>query len=316
MNKTISLSLTITLLTVSFCNDAWGKFSMQRVYSFFGKYTNEAVIEKEYQLAKPGILTINNIDGNIIITTEWKRDTICLKAIKKTAKEEDLEVFSIKTDREEQFDGNHLTLTTACTNKAAKGSIDYELIIPTHVTLKLHTERGQITVHDVNSAVTANTINGPIELKNINNTIVAQTQESGAILIDSATGNIKASTNKGDIRINEATKSILASTKKGNIITACNAVPSTSKIVLNSESQGAITLALPSSVNATLQGKTIKGRLTSDHYVTIKPFTTKLNKQTRRDFERQVDGVMGTGEADIRLTSNSGNIKILETKTT
>ncbi len=316
MNKTISLSLTIALLTVSSSDAAWGKFSMQRVYSFFGKYTNEAVIEKEYQLAKPGVLTINNIDGNITITTEWKRDTICLKAVKKTSKEEDLEVFSVKTDREEQFDGNHLTLSTVCTNKAAKGSVDYELIVPTDVTLNLHTERGQILVHDIKGAVTANTINGQIELKNVNNTIVAQTQESGAILIDNATGNIKATTNKGDIRINEATKSILASTKKGNIITACNAVPSTSKIILNSEAQGGITLTLPSSVNATLQGKTVKGRLTSDHYVTIKPFTTKLNRQTRRDFERQVDGVMGTGEADIRLTSTSGNIKILETKTT
>ena len=288
---------------------------MQRVYAFFGKYTNEAVIEKEYKLEKPGTLAINNIDGDISITTEWKRDTVALRAFKKTSKKEDLEVFSIKTNREDQFDGHHLTLTTACSNKAAKGSVNYSLIVPAHVTLNLHTERGNIHVQDVNGAVSVSTISGNIDLKNVTNTIVALADEAGSIVIDTAKGNVKATTNKGDIKIIDAAKSVLASAKKGNILTTCNNVPSTSKIVLNSEIQGGITLSLPTSVNASLQGKTVKGKLTSDHFVTIKPFTTKLNRQTRRDFERQVDGIIGTGEADIRLTSNSGNIKILETKT-
>ncbi len=314
MKKTIETCLIISIICSSSFATAWPKFSMQRVYAFFGKYTNEAVIEKEYKLEKPGTLSINNIDGDINITTEWKRDTVALKAIKKASKEADLEVFSVKTNRENQFDGHHLTLTTACSNKTAKGSINYSLVVPAHVTLNLHTERGNIHVQDVNGAVTVSTINGNIDLKNVTNTIIAQSDEVGSILIDTAKGNVKATTNKGDIKIVDAAKSVLATAKKGNIITACNEVPSTSKIVLNSEFQGGITLALPTSVNATLQGKTMKGRLTSDHYVTIKPFTTKLNRQTRRDFERQVDGVIGTGEADIRLTSNSGNIKILETK--
>lgn len=315
MNKNIKFCLAISILCTTSQLWGWGKFSMQRVYAFFGKYTNEDVIEKEYKLEKPGVLTVNNIDGDIAITTEWKRDTVALKAVKKTSKTEDLEVFSIKTNREDQFDGHHLTLSTACSNKAAKGAINYTLLVPAHVTLNLHTERGNIRVQDVNGAVTASTIAGNVELKNVNNTIVAQTDESGTIIVDGAKGNVKATTNKGDIRIADASKSILAHAKRGNIITACNSVPSTSKIVLNSELQGGITLSLPATVNATLQGKTAKGKLTSDHYVTIKPFTTKLNRQTRRDFERQVDGVIGTGEADIRLSSHNGNIKIVETKT-
>jgi len=316
MNKSISYSLTIVLLTSTALCNAWGNFSMERVYSFFGKYTNEEVIEKEYRVAKPTILKIRGIDGNITVTTEWKRDAICLKAVKRTAKKEDLEVFSVKTNREEVENEHFLTLTTACSNKAAKGTVDYELIVPTYVALNLHTERGLIKVQDVKGKVAVSTINGTIDLKNINNAIIAQTKENGPISIDGATGDIKATTNKGDIRINDATRSILASTQKGNIITTCNNVSSSSKIVLNSEQQGGITLALPSSVNATLIGKTEKGRLTSDHYVTIKPFTCKLDRQTRKDFERQVDGVIGTGEADIRLTSNNGHIRILETKTT
>lgn len=316
MNKSISYSLTIVLLTSSALCNAWGNFSMERVYSFFGKYSNQDVFEKEYHVAKPTILKIRGIDGNIFVSTEWKRDSVSLRAVKRTSRKEDLEVFSVKTNREETKEGSFLTLSTACSNKAAKGSVDYELIVPTYVTLNLHTERGAIKVQDVKGKVAVSTINGPIELTNVNNAIVAHTKETGPISINGAAGTIKATTNKGDIHINDATQSILASTQKGNILTTCNNVAANCKIVLNSEQQGGITLTLPSSVNATLVGKTEKGRLTSDHYVTIKPFTCKLDRQTRRDFERKVEGVLGTGEADIRLTSNNGHIKILETKTT
>jgi hypothetical protein len=309
----LSYTLWLHSITLTF---GLGKFSLDRVYSLFGKYSNEAIIEKTYQIAKPATLTINNIDGDINITTEWKRDSICLKAVKKAAKEEQLDLLSIKTKHDTRFDGNNLTLKTVYTSKDAKGSITYNLIVPNNITLNLHTDRGIIRVNDVNGAIIATTQLGNIELKNIGNTITAQTEEQGTILIEKAQGNIKATTNKGDITITDASKSIIATTQKGNITTACTEVPATSKIVLNSQASGGIMLALPSTVNATLQGKTAHGKLTSDHYVTIKPYTTKLGKAARREFEKQVDGILGTGEAEIHVTSNHGNIKIIETKTT
>ena len=293
-----------------------GKFSLDRVYSWFGKYSNQVVIEKEYQVKKPIMLTINNIDGDISITTEWKRDSIYLKATKKTAKEDELDSFTVKARREERFDGNHLTLATACANKNAKGAIEYNLVVPHHTSLNLHTNRGKIYVDDINGRIAASTVHGPIQLSNIGGNITVKTEETGPIYIDKARGTIKAASHKGNIIINDAMKSIIANTQRGDIITECQSVPSNGRIILNSESTGAITLALPSTVNATLQGKTSRGRLTSDHYITIKPFTTKLTKQTRKELEKQVDGILGTGEADIRLTSNNGNIQILETKTT
>ncbi len=318
MKRSILFSTLISLHSITLTLGS-GKFSFEGISSLFGKHNNEDVVEKEYKITKPetATLTINNIDGDINITTEWKRDSICLKATKKAAKEQDLTEFSIKAKHEERFNGNHLTLKTVCSHKEIKGSITYNLIVPTNIALNLHTDRGLIRVHDVNGTVVATTQIGNIELKNVGNTITAQIEENGEINIEKAHGNIKATTNKkGNITIADANKSIIATTQKGNICTSCLEVPPTSKIVLNSQASGDIKLSLPSTVNATLQGKTTRGRLTSDHYVTIKPFTTKLTKHTRRELERQVDGIIGTGEADIRVSSNHGNIKILETKTT
>ena len=192
--------------------------------------------------------------------------------------------------------------------------MDYQLIVPTKTTLQLNTDNGSINVNEVNGEVHACTLYGNIEIRNSSNTITAQTEETGTITIANAKGNIKATTNKGDINIENAHKSILATAQKGTIYTSCDQVPATSRIVLNCESSGGINLTLPTTVNATLQGKTAKGELTSDHYVTIKPYTTKLNKNTRRELKKQVNGILGTGEADIRLTCNNGNIKILETQ--
>lgn len=313
--KRITLLSTLILFHSIPLTAASGKFSLDGISSWFGKYNNETIVEKEYKIASPATLTINNTDGDINITTEWKRDSICLKAAKKVAKEEYNNDFTIKAKHEERFNGNNLTLKTICTHKDAKGSITYNLVVPTNITLNLHTDRGIIRVNDVNGPVVATTQIGNIELKNVGNTITVQTEENGSIRIEKAQGNIKATVNKGDIFIAEASKSIIATTQKGNIFTSCCEVPPTSKIALNSEVSGTVTLALPTTVNATLQGKTTKGRLTSDHYITMKPFTTKLTKHTRRELEKQVDGILGTGEADIRV-SCSGHIKILETKTT
>ena len=291
-----------------------GKFSLQRVYDFFQFGKQEALVEKEYQLEKPGILSINNTDGNINITAEWKRDTICMKATKKVAKGENPDSLAIQTNQEEHFNGNHLIITSVHNNNI-KGSIDYQFIVPAHVKLNLNTENGTIKVSDIKGPVTAKTNVGDIEITNVAHTVVAQTEQTGSITIEKAQDNIKAVANKGNIIINHATKSVIANTQKGNILTTCNDVPQTGKIKLNADS-GAITLAMPMSVSATLEGKTERGRLTSDLDITLHPFTTKLTKQTRRDLEKQVKGTMGSGSADIQLTSNSGNIKIIETQAT
>lgn len=291
----------------------YSKFSFDTIYDFVRPARHEASVEQEYELQKPGILTVNNTQGNITITTEWKRNSICMKATKRASSDETLEALTIKTSYQEQNDSNHLIISSKH-DSAMKGIIDYQFIVPAHVQLNLHSDYGTITVHDVQGPVIAKTKTGNIEITNIANAISAQTEENGSILIEKARDNIKAATNKGNITIHDATKSIIATTQKGNISTACNNVPSQSKIKLCSLVSGAITLAVPPSANATLQGKTVHGKLTSDLDVTIKPFTTKLNKKTRREFERQVDGVLGTGEADIQITCNNGNICITETR--
>jgi hypothetical protein len=313
MKKSSVYVLCLALLSSSIASEPWyRKLSLQVSNLFkFGKH--ETVIEKEYKFEKPGMLTVHNADGNISITTEWNRKEIRMKAIKRASREENLEALSIKAKHKKYPDGDRLLISSAANNNI-DGTIDYQFIVPANIKLNLHTETGNIQVHDVKGPVVAKAVNGNIELGKIAHGVSAQTEETGSISIEKVQDNIKAVTNKGHITIHDAKKCVVASTQKGNINAICNNISEKSKINLHSESTGAITLAMPSSANATVMGKTEHGRLTSDLDITMKPFTTKLNRQARRDLERSVNGILGAGGAEIQLSSNSGNIRIIETE--
>jgi hypothetical protein len=74
--------------------------------------------------------------------------------------------------------------------------------------------------------------------------------------------------------------------------------------------KGAIELALPTTINATITSKTAQGISICDHYVTLKPYTTKINADTWTRLKKEFEGTMGSGEAEIKLTSLHGNISI------
>src|SRR5580700_7240408 len=103
------LLFTLPLLCSITTGSALGKFD--RLYGFFGKYNHETIVEKEFELKPSGQLVINNNAGNITITTEWQRNTMCLKAIKKATNPEDLQLMHVNVAHDEP--NNQLTITSA-----------------------------------------------------------------------------------------------------------------------------------------------------------------------------------------------------------
>jgi len=283
--------------------------SFKKVSSFFGGYPYEEVLQKEYKIAKQGTVMIKNIDGPITITTGWKKNTIFLKVIKKSNKPEQLASIHII---DKQPTPDKLMIKTAYTQEKTKGLVEYELIIPTDSHLQISTQQGTIKIKEIQGPITATTAHGDIEIMKTNNTIHAQTTKTGSIVIDQAFGAVSATAQYGDITIDHSYQSILATTSKGHISAICNIVPTTSSIRLETNS-GLITLALPTTTNASFKGKTVRGTITSNHYLTLKPCTTKLNTMAWSRFKKEVDGIFGTGEAEIKCRSNYGNIKIVET---
>ena len=298
----------VFILSIIIPSSAIAKDSFKKVSSFFGAKPYEQVFHKEYILDEHGALDVTNINGSIRITTAWNQNKVMLKAIKKAPQEPLLQQLNVV---ENYTQDNHLVLKTKQLDEKAKGSIDYELLVPATITLRLETDNGNIEVNHTSGPIDATTTQGNIHLVNVANTIQAKTEKNGAITIEQPHNTVHASSHKGSITIIDACNSIQAETKHGKISVACKEIPSTGSICLES-GKGAIELFIPKTTNACIKARTAQGKLMSDHFINVNPLLTKLDSNAWERFKKEVDGTIGSGEATIKLSSHYGNIKILE----
>jgi len=282
----------------------------ENIYSKLFSKQIEETVQKELTLNKNGTLSIENIHGNINIKTEWKQNSIILKATKRISKKENPKNTIIKIDK--QISKNKIFITTESKDDKCKPTVNYELIIPNNITVHLKTDNGDIKIQKTRGPISAITNNGNIKIVEAKGKISAITK-NGNISIEQTQENVTAKAVYGNIDIINSSKSVQAKTDSGNIKVACKTIGSLSNIDLDTK-KGNISVCLPNSTNADLKACTTKGKVTSEHLITIKPQTVTLDKQTWTRFKREVDGTLGSGEATIKLSSNYGNIKIKKNK--
>lgn len=283
------------------------KQTKEKLIGLFGSNTKTEVFQKDIPRTTQKTLVIENNLGTIKIKTDWAQNIISLKALKK-ATSENLPKISIDIDTN---NSDIIRLKTVFKDDTVKGSVDYTLMVPKQMAIRLKTNKGTIKVKRFDGQVWANTDNGTIEIAHVTNKVVATVTDSGSISIEQSNGAIQAATNSGNIVINNAKQSVIATTADGNITLQSTVVPSTSSIQLNAG--GMVQVYLPQETNAHLKAHTQKGKVFSDHYVTLASQTTKINSQTWAQLQKSIEGTIGTGEADISLSSANGSIKIMAT---
>lgn len=304
----MNIKLSLLFNSILFVSTSIHAFSLNKVYEFFGANVHQEVIEKRIVLEKPAVLVIENINGNIDIVSESKQNVLSFVATKKANKEEQLVKITIDEIHALHDEKDYYSIKTTLSDKKSKASVDYSVVVPHGMKLQLSTQKGKITVNETHAPLAATTKQGNITITNADQTIKAES-DYGSIQVAHATGNVSARTNYGNIIIDDTHKGIIAKTNRGKIVTTCTHIPETSRIQLQANS-GNIILTVPQETNATIQGKTNRGTLVSDMYINLKAQTTQLNKKTWNRFKKEVDGIMGTGEAEIKLSSAKGNIKI------
>ncbi len=277
--------------------------------SWFHRKLNEATITHTYIAPEDGTLAIETTAGDITIITNPLQKHIKLVAVKKAAQEEQLPQLMIHEEQSTQ----QLRLKSNFDNHTIKhGAIDYTVTVPENIRLQITTHHGSITINKTALPVVCTADYGSITIGASYKTVHATTQR-GSIDIENALHDVHAKTEKGDITIHQAHKNVHAHTHKGAITVAYAHIPPTSAVDLETHT-GAIHLALPTNCNASIKGSTKRGTITSDHYLTLKEQLTKLDSHAWRRFKKEVNGMLGSGEAMITLQSASGNVKISQTK--
>jgi hypothetical protein len=270
---------------------------------------NEQVLNKEFPIKVPGLLTIDNLDGSISIKA-GNQPKIFVSAVKRAANEEDLDEITIDI---RNVNESTIHFTTKYDQKEIKGGVDYTLVIPAHMNLKLAARDGAITVHGITGTIEAHTKNGNIELVGPKKRVEARTKKTGSITIHQPGNKVAAHTNKGAITIYDAEQSLDATTDQGQIEVWYKHVPNNSRIFVES-TMGDLILYLPEDTNAELKAKTEKGGIRCDHDIAIKPFTTQLNNKTWNKLKKEVHGNIGSGEASVIARSKYGSIKIFKSE--
>ena len=282
--------------------------SFKKVSSLFGgSQPYQEVIQKEYTLGKKPTIELDAQVGNIQIKTGPSARVI-IQATKKASAQDNLSNMRLLAQK---TDANTLSVKTIIDDSSIKGAIDYDLTVPEKATVKISAQEGVIKIRKTAGAVTATVNNGNIEAYETYGALEITTKTNGTILAQNSRGSITATTLTGNITIENSYQDVIAQAKKGRISVHCKKLPASGTLSFATTS-GNINLILPQGTNASMQAKTDQGCLTCSHFVTLNPLTTQLDHEAWNRFKKEVDGILGTGDATIKLCTGHGDIRITE----
>ena len=250
-------------------------------------------------------LTIDNYAGEVVIRV-WDKDAVRVQARHNGRTKVDIHA-----------DANIVTVGAATPVKS-NGSIDYDIMAPAWMPLKIEGHYDFVTVEGVQSEISVTTVRGDIVLKNVG-AVTAKTIE-GAIEIDGARGKVALSSVNEDIKIAGVNGDLSADTTNGSItlarIESTNVEITTVNGDITYEGQlparahfsfsthgGDIALTVPDNANATFNVRTYSGE-----FGTSVPVKGPDASSVRRG--KRVTYTLGNGSAEVELESFAGDIRL------
>ncbi len=235
-------------------------------------------VNKTYVLAADGIVSLENVNGDVEITG-WDKNEVRIDAEKRARNDEDLQKISIRFSSTNLDINGHgaskLSIKTEIPkghfgflwfgNSNVRGEVRYKLMVP----FGAHLEKIDV----VNSDITVREVRGPMNLDTVN-------------------GRIRATGLAADGRFD---------TVNGSISVSFDSVKNARRITLDTVN-GPCTLRLPADAGGRVNADTVNGRVSCD-------FPIRLESTGRHSLR----GVIGDGETDIVLDSVNGSLRI-ETK--
>ncbi|MCL4229238.1 DUF4097 family beta strand repeat protein [Candidatus Dependentiae bacterium] len=303
MKQLSTAKITILLFLVSTVLHSRAHF-FSDFYDNYIKHWVSETKQETYQVEDANTLVVEIPRGTIKITG-WDGKNIEVTTCKHAPAKEHLTSIVLKKTKESKT----LKLHAQFSQPTTKGIMDVELLVPKNLHISLATQQGNIHAKNLGGMVTATTQQGAIQAKDIRGNLIAHA-EQGNIIVKKAQNHVKATTHTGNITIYDAQKNIIASTHTGSIDTRFKQLDTRANVQLSSTS-GNITLGLPEGSNADVYAKTEKGQLTCEHFITTKPQTMQLNTKNWQRQKREVNGLIGSGEANIKMTSVNSSIKII-----
>jgi DUF4097 and DUF4098 domain-containing protein YvlB len=253
------------------------------VFAFASAVTE--TINKEFPFPKDGKLTIENVNGKIIVE-QWDKDSVKIEAVKTAKGSSDENARKALTDAKVEFtvEGKNTTVSvktpqsfsffTWLCGMGSTVEISFKIMAPSSAKLDLTSVNGDISVTVKDARVEAETVNGAVTVKNA--AILSATTVNGSIDFD--TENIAQIES-----VNGAITGAIRSEKPK---------PGSVEVV-----NGSISVKLLPSAGVTLSAESINGGIESD-FAEVE------------GTKREKSGDVGGGGDKISLETVNGSIEV------
>ncbi|MBN2267177.1 MAG: hypothetical protein JW725_02445 [Candidatus Babeliaceae bacterium] len=276
------LMLTIFTLCTPLSASSFMGDMWERATGFFSR-SKKDTLEQKFLLPTNSVINIKNKEGDItIIGTQGATGPAAYTKVTtvKKGSEDQLKQTKIVT----HHDGSVLSIEVKSLNDQAPAYVAIALDIPTNT-----------------SASTTLNID----------------QGRGHIAIKGIPGDTNIRTNQGSITLEEMQGGITARAPQGSVKASLVRLPANSSIFIDALEK--ITLIIPKKTRATLNAHSVKGTITTDQHITLKPMTMRLNNKSKKHFWNQIQGMLGAHSnttdylaSTIVLESVRGKISIKE----
>jgi hypothetical protein len=239
--------------------------------------------KKSYSLGAGGEISIRSVSGNVVVTG-YDGETVIVTAIKE-GRDRDL------IDVEDSSSGNRVDVRARYPrNCNCNASINFEVQVPRSVKYdfdELSSASGDIKVSNVTGKVRAESASGNVSVKNIN-------------------GSVKASSASGDVRVRDIIGIANARSASGDVDVNIISLEGGGDMEFSSAS-GNVTVKAPSNLDADIDMSTSSGSVTTE-------FPIQVSKRDHGP-SQSARGRLGSGSRHLRLSSASGDVKLLSSST-
>ncbi|MBC8181645.1 DUF4097 family beta strand repeat protein [candidate division KSB1 bacterium] len=175
-----------------------------------------AEIEKKFDVSKGGNLIMDDIRGDVHITT-WNKNVVQINETRKMDVYTEHEAKAVLKDLKSIYkqSGNTVKVGAEGSYRSYMSS-KFKIVVPTVFNVDVDTKGGDVSVADLQGEVKLNTSGGDLNIKKIDGVVNAKTS-GGDVTVEKTTKDVTVKTSGGDIELLDVEGEVNAKTSGGDI---------------------------------------------------------------------------------------------------
>ncbi len=176
-----------------------------------------AEIDKDFEVSKGGALIMEDVQGDVIVTT-WNKNTVSIHEIRRMDVYTKTEAEAVLKESQAIYkqDGNTIRIGGADSYRSYMNS-RFEIKLPVEFNVDIGTRGGDISITSLKGTANIKTSGGDIDLIKVDGVVQAKTS-GGDVKIYENTKQVQVKTSGGDVEIIDVYGEVQAKTSGGDII--------------------------------------------------------------------------------------------------